>query len=376
MVDWGEWVTDAVMNGAALMYGVGPAVNLAHQWQDYQSAQAQAQADAQAQGQALLQQNADNRMKDARDGLDGKINGQSYEGGERYASSTGGAFDTSDAPTAASPNDAPKVLGFEDYPGFDPAKQGSGAAYYTSDMPYTEWQDMKPKEVLDAKQQLWQAGYYGKAMPSMTAVVTAADRQAITRAMADANTTPGAGSWRVVVGMQADANGDSALDAAKAQRREQRAARAGAIADLRTFAHDNGIRLPEDFIARKANQVAAGVRGGDEVLNQLREKFVARAYPAFADDILAGENIRDIASPYISSYASLLEVPDAEVDLNDPLLKSALQNVDDKGNPAPVPLWKFERQIKKDPRWASTDNAWDEIGSQAFEVMKMFGLQS
>lgn len=276
-----------------------------------------------------------------------------------------------DAPANGTTADAPVVLGYEDYPGEIPA---SNVARYNSTMPYTEWADMGKKEKLAAKEALYNAGYYGKTgVPVMNNTVTAADRDALTGAMTDANLS-NVGDWRIIAASAAEGGSSAAADAAQKAARQRAAARATAIKSLEAYAYDNGIKLPGDFVAKKANQIAAGVKGADEVTNQLTERFVARQYPALADDLKAGLSVREAAAPYISTYAQMLEVPDSAVDLNDPLLKKALQGVNDKGEPAYTPMWKFEEQLKQDKRWQYTQNAWDEVGSKAMTLMQMFGM--
>ncbi len=276
-----------------------------------------------------------------------------------------------DAPANGTTSDAPVILGYEDYPGEIPT---SNVSRYNSTMPYTEWADMGKKEKLAAKEALYNAGYYGKTgVPVMNNTVTAADRDALTGAMTDANLS-NVGDWRIIAASAAEGGSSAAADAAQKAARQRAAGRATAIKSLEAYAYDNGIKLPGDFMAKKANQIAAGVKSVDEVTNQLTERFVARQYPALADDLKAGLSVREAAAPYISTYAQLLEVPDSQVDLNDPLLKKALQGVNDKGEPAYTPMWKFEEQLKQDKRWQYTNNAWDEVGSKAMTLMQMFGM--
>lgn len=276
-----------------------------------------------------------------------------------------------DAPANGTTADAPKVLGYEDYPGELPP---SKVTRYVAGQQWTEWADMSKEEKIKAKETLYAAGYYGKTdVPVMNGRVTAADRDALGLAMGDANIDE-SGDWSLTATANAAEADSGPIQDAKALARKRAAARATAIKTLDAYAYDNGIKLPSDFVAKKANQIAAGVKGVDEVTNQLTERFVARQYPALADDLKAGLSVREAAAPYISTYAQLLEVPDSQVDLNDPLLKKALQGVNDKGEPAYTPMWKFEEQLKQDKRWQYTNNAWDEVGSKAMTLMQMFGM--
>lgn len=314
----------------------------------------------------------------------------------------------------------PKPLGFEDWVDFDPAtdipfavvggEKAKGQTLYYDGVQNTAWGGMGgEKGILATKALLWRKGYYGSALPSMSAVVQGADTKALAAAMADSNRSGGLGYEATLTRLPdvygakpedttgssasgagssgSSASGSSYTDPAVA-RQQARADRLAAqqaqfqqtqlfdnaVTSLRSFAQDNGVRMPEDFIGRRARAVAKDRVPLDTVVADLRDKFVARAFPAFADEIRAGADVRDIAAPYTSAMSDLLELPDAHVDLRDPLLRGALQNVDDKGEHRPVPLWQFEQQVKKDPRWESTDNAWAEIGGRADALMKTFGM--
>jgi hypothetical protein len=40
-----------------------------------------------------------------------------------------------------------------------------------------------------------------------------------------------------------------------------------------------------------------------------------------------------------------------------------------------MPLWDFEQQLRKDPRWLNTNRAQNDITGVASAVMQMFGLR-
>lgn len=304
------------------------------------------------------------------------------EASQAAAAASRGEF--ADAPTSASADeDKPVYLGFEDIPGFDPAtdapfltvgkKKQKGRLAYTKGMELSEWSDMTEEQVNSAKALLYQGGYYGSKVPNQNGLPSTADADALAKAMADANMAGGL-NWQLYIQRAAPkaGTGTAAGEAAG----PTRADRVAAASSIRAYAYNNGIRLPNEFVKRKADQIASGQLTADEVANTLTNKFVARAYPAFEEELKAGMTVRDVAAPYIASYAALLEVPEDQVDLQDPLLKRALQGQDEKGNPTYMPVWKFEEELKQDKRWQYTDNAWEEVGSQAYEVMRMFGMQA
>lgn len=306
------------------------------------------------------------------------------EASQAAAAASKGEF--ADAPTSATADeDKPVYLGFEDIPGFDPEtdapfltvgkKKQKGRLAYTKGMELSEWSDMTEEQINNAKALLYQGGYYGSKVPNQNGLPSTTDANALAKAMADANMAGGL-DWKLYIRRAAPKAGATGTGAAGADAGAIRADRIAAASSIRAYAYNQGIRLPDEFVKRKAEQIAAGHLTSDEVANTLTNKFVARSYPAFEEELKAGMTMRDLAAPYIASYASLLEVPEGQVDLQDPLLKRALQGQDDKGNPSYMPVWKFEEELKQDKRWQYTDNAWDEVGSQAYEVMRMFGMQA
>ncbi|KJK11411.1 hypothetical protein, partial [Pseudomonas sp. 2(2015)] len=68
------------------------------------------------------------------------------------------------------------------------------------------------------------------------------------------------------------------------------------------------------------------------------------------------------------------EVNGENISLDDPLIQRALQSKDSKGRPTTQTVYDFENTLRKDPRWAKTDNARDQMSSVASSVLKTFGL--
>ena len=248
------------------------------------------------------------------------------------------------------------------------------ANYYQQGSEYTEWQDKSEAERVQWKQALWYAGFYGKSRPVLNGDIAPEDVQALTGAMGLANLN--GKSWqdaiapRVVLGeKQGGAYDPSASGAEQASGTFDQA-----VTQLRAFAKNNGINLTEDFIGKNAKAISEGGVSWDELTGTLRDKYVAPSYPGFADAIRAGQDVKDLAAPYVATMAKVLEIPEGDIDLQDKTVARALQAVDDKGKPAAVPMWQFEQELKKDSRWQYTKNAWDEVGQTAYKVMGMFGL--
>lgn len=141
---------------------------------------------------------------------------------------------------------------------------------------------------------------------------------------------------------------------------------------IRQQMRDLGVFLPEDQLDTQIRQIVSGQQSVQGVSAQLRAQS-ASMYPAYASQINSGMNLSDIASPYISRAQQLLETGVGGVSIESPMIKSALQYAPG-GVPTAMPLGDFEKQVRQDPRWLSTDNAQDSIMSNAHRVLVDMGF--
>jgi hypothetical protein len=72
----------------------------------------------------------------------------------------------------------------------------------------------------------------------------------------------------------------------------------------------------------------------------------------------------------------LLEVSPDNIDLNDHTINKALTSLNADSKPELQPIWQFETSLRKDPRWASTQNARNTVDSVARSILSDFGLVS
>lgn len=148
---------------------------------------------------------------------------------------------------------------------------------------------------------------------------------------------------------------------------------AGSYEDqIRRSMTDLGVFMPEDQLDMQIKQIVAGKQSVQGVNAQLRTQS-ASMYPAYAQQINSGMNLSDIASPYMSRAQQLLESGPGSINIQTPMIKSALQYTQD-GQPTAMPMYDFERQVRQDPRWLSTDNAQDQFMSNAHQVLVNFGF--
>jgi hypothetical protein len=250
------------------------------------------------------------------------------------------------------------------------------APIYKVGMDMSEWQDMTEAQRIQTKTQLWYAGFYGKTRPVLNGDLSPEDITAMNGAMTLGNLN--GKNWQDAIAPRVTL-GEQQGGAYNPNASKSSSGSSGtfdqAVTRLRDFALNNGIDLTEDYIGKTSQQIATGQTNIDTVLGDLRDTHVARAYPGFAKQIMAGQDVRTIADPYIAKMANTLEVDPNTVSLSDPTLAKALQAVDDKGNPASVPLWQFDQMLKQDSRWQYTNNAWKDVGDQAMQIAQMFGLQ-
>lgn len=136
--------------------------------------------------------------------------------------------------------------------------------------------------------------------------------------------------------------------------------------DLMGWSARNGLDLSRQAAAKYITNLTVGTQTLDDVKADLRRDYLSGMFPAWADRINDGFDPEIIFQPYKDTASRLLEVENVGYD--DPLLKSALQN------PQQVSLYDFEKQIRNDPRWQYTDNAFQTYASTGQRIASMFGF--
>ena len=145
--------------------------------------------------------------------------------------------------------------------------------------------------------------------------------------------------------------------------------------ELVKAARNNGFQLA-DIIpgGGTVDQVLQGIATGKIDVNRVisdARKMAAQGQPQYVRDLLAqGYNLDQVFKPYRIAMANVLEIGDPDqIDLNDPLLRSAIT---DKGD---MNLYDFKKQLKADNRWQYTENAKQEVSDVALQVLRDFGFQ-
>lgn len=136
---------------------------------------------------------------------------------------------------------------------------------------------------------------------------------------------------------------------------------------LHTVAYSNGLRYSSSWYRDRAREVVSGRITQSTVEDQIRRQAAAR-YTAYREQILAGQDVMDLASPYLKTVSTLLELPEGDVDLFNKHVSKAMTA---QGT---TPLWQFETDVRSDPLWKKTNNARESMFSVAHQVLNSFGV--
>lgn len=144
---------------------------------------------------------------------------------------------------------------------------------------------------------------------------------------------------------------------------------------LHALAYTNGVSYSWQWFRDRSRDIVAGRTTQETVEAKIRAAAGAR-YSAFRDQILAGQNVIDLAAPYIKSVSDLLELPATDVDVFNRHVQHAMttKTTPSKEGGSQMPLWQFENEVRADPLWLKTNNARESMMGVAHQVAKDFGL--
>ena len=148
---------------------------------------------------------------------------------------------------------------------------------------------------------------------------------------------------------------------------------ANTINELKTKAAEYGILYGSDWYNQSTRKILTGEIDQDTIDQQIRD-LAKSQFPTLSAQIDEGYTVKQIASPYIQSMAAILEIDPTTIGLQDLTIKQALTGVDMDGKPTTKPLWMFEQDLRKDPRWNYTKNAQETTMGVARRVLQDFGL--
>lgn len=143
------------------------------------------------------------------------------------------------------------------------------------------------------------------------------------------------------------------------------------LADLQAVAAANGLDLQKAFGAQLPTWFASINKGESiETYKKMIRDVAKIGMPQNIASMLDnGVDLDAIYSPYKNVMASVLEINPASITLNDPLLRSAITGEKE------LPIYEFQRQLRKDARWQYTNQAKEEVSDVALKVLRDFGFQ-
>jgi len=143
------------------------------------------------------------------------------------------------------------------------------------------------------------------------------------------------------------------------------------LADLQKVASANGLDLQKAFGTQLPTWFASINKGEsiDTYKKMIRDVAKIGMPQNIASLLDNGIDLDAIYSPYKNVMASVLEISPESITLNDPLLRSAITGEKE------LPIYAFQRQLRKDTRWQYTNQAKEEVSDVALKVLRDFGFQ-
>lgn len=139
---------------------------------------------------------------------------------------------------------------------------------------------------------------------------------------------------------------------------------------LAKVAAANGIDLDKTFGAQLPDWLSAINKGESiETYKKIIRDVAKIGMPEKVAKLIdQGVDLSVIYAPYKNLMASTLEINPQTIDINDPTLRSAI-TADTE-----VPLYEFERALRKDNRWQYTNQAREEVSNATRKILQDFGF--
>lgn len=148
---------------------------------------------------------------------------------------------------------------------------------------------------------------------------------------------------------------------------------AEARSQLRELTSNYGIDPGDTWMAKNLERILEGDDSMEGAQARVRD-LAKQQYAAFADEIDGGRTVAEIADPYRQKMADLLELNPNDITLKDNMIQKALTAKDQEGNPAAQTLTDFANMVRKDSRWAYTNNAKQNVAETTTQLLRSFGL--
>jgi hypothetical protein len=143
------------------------------------------------------------------------------------------------------------------------------------------------------------------------------------------------------------------------------------LSELQKVAAANGLDLQKAFGTQLPTWFASINKGESidtykKIIRDVAKIGMPQNIASLLDN---GVDLDAIYSPYKNVMASVLEINPESITLSDPLLRSAITGEKE------LPIYEFQRQLRKDSRWQYTNQAKEEVSDVALKVLRDFGFQ-
>ncbi|MHB1100013.1 MAG: hypothetical protein ACYCZR_10700 [Burkholderiales bacterium] len=143
---------------------------------------------------------------------------------------------------------------------------------------------------------------------------------------------------------------------------------------IRQLADAYGVRMTDKWYLDTVQALQSGRLTEVDVRNQLVANSRS-TWSAMGDSISETTTVKDLASSYIQTMASVLEIDPDMVDLETPEIRQALTFIDPgTGKPRQKTVWEFEQGLRKDPRWDRTQQGQKELSDAGMQMLRDFGF--
>ena len=142
--------------------------------------------------------------------------------------------------------------------------------------------------------------------------------------------------------------------------------------ELREAARKNGIVHNEEWFMDAERKISKGESNLNAYTEQFRKEAASR-FPQFSEQLMAGEDLWDVTSPWQSALKEVLEY--TPTSLTDPNLLYAFESVQgDNGAPSVMNIYDYKKWLRSKPEWQETDNGRQTIDSTLMGIARKMGV--
>lgn len=137
---------------------------------------------------------------------------------------------------------------------------------------------------------------------------------------------------------------------------------------INALAGNYGVQLDKAALRTLVFDSVSSKNGLENVQTKINNLAKVK-YRALTPYLEQGLTVKDIANEYVAKKAQLLELNPTAIRIDsDPDIQGALTG------DALVPLYQFEKSLRKNPQWQYTNNAREEASNYALTILQDFGL--